>query len=44
VTFCEQLLVVGGIDSDNKSTTAVYMYNQATNSWNVISHMTTARS
>jgi serine/threonine protein kinase len=43
VTFCGQLLAVGGMDSDNKPTTAVYMYNQATNSWNVISHMTTAR-
>ena len=45
VTFCGQLLaVVGGKDSDNKPTTAVYMYNQATNSWNVISHMSTARA
>jgi N-acetylneuraminic acid mutarotase len=43
VTFCGQLLAVGGVDSYNKPTTAVYMYNQATNSWNVISHMTTAR-
>jgi hypothetical protein len=43
VTFCGQLLVVGGKYSDSKRTTAVYMYNQATNSWNVISHMTTAR-
>ena len=43
VTFCGQLLAVGGKDSDNNPTTAVYMYNQATNSWNVISHMTTAR-
>jgi serine/threonine protein kinase len=43
VTFCGQLLAVGGMDSDNKPTTAVYMYNQATNSWNVISHMTIAR-
>jgi hypothetical protein len=44
VTFCGQLLAVGGSDSDNKPTTAVYKYNQATNSWNVIGHMTTARS
>ena len=43
VTFCGQLLAIGGEDSDNKPTTAVYMYNQATNSWNVISHMITAR-
>ena len=43
VTFCGQLLAIGGRDSDMKSTTAVYMYNPSTNSWNVISHMTTAR-
>ena len=45
VTFCGQLLAVGGtgMDSDDKPTTAVYMYNQDTNSWNVISHMATAR-
>ena len=43
VTFCGQLLAVGGEDSDSKPTTAVCMYNQATNSWNVISHMATAR-
>ena len=43
VTFCGQLLAVGGGDSDNKPSTAVYMYNQATNSWNVISHMIRAR-
>ena len=43
VTFCGQLLAVGGRDSDDKPTAAVYMYNQSTNSWNVISHMTTAR-
>ena len=43
VTFCGQLLAIGGRDSDKKPTTAVYMYNPSTNSWNVISHMTTAR-
>ena len=43
VTLYGQLLAIGGEDSDNKPTTAVYMYNQATNSWNVISHMATAR-
>ena len=43
VTFCGQLLAVGGEDCDYKPTTAVYMYNQDTNSWNVISHMATAR-
>ena len=44
VTFCGQLLAICGEDSDSKPTTAVYMYNPSTNSWNVISHMTTARS
>ena len=43
VTFCGQLLVIGGEDSPNKPTTAVYMYNQATNYWKIISHMATAR-
>ena len=43
VTFYGQLLAIGGGDSRNKPTTAVYMYNPSTNSWNVISHMTTAR-
>ena len=43
VTFCGQLLAVGGTDSGNKPTTAIYMYNEATSSWNVISHMATAR-
>ena len=43
VTFCGQLLVIGGGDSDWKPTTAVYMYNRATTSWDVISHMTTGR-
>ena len=43
VTFCGQLLTIGGRDSDKKPTTAVYLYNPSTNSWNVISHMTTAR-
>ena len=43
VAFCGQLLAIGGVDSNNKLTTAVYMYNEATNSWNVISRMATAR-
>ena len=44
VTFCGQLLAIGGRDSDKKPTTAVYMYNPSANSWNVISHMITARA
>ena len=43
VTSYGQLLVVGGEDSEYNTTTAVYMYNPFTNSWNVISHMITAR-
>ena len=39
-----QLLAVGGESSDDKHTTAIHMYNTATNSWEVISHMTTPRS
>ena len=42
VTFCGQLLAIGGRDS-GQLTTAIYMYNPSSNSWNVISHMTSAR-
>ena len=38
-----RLLAVGGYDSDGKETTAIHMYNTTTNSWEVISHMTTPR-
>ena len=41
--YC-QLLVVGGKDSRAKPTSALHMYNPATNSWQVISHMATPRS
>ena len=35
---------MGGEDSDGKdTTTAIHMYNTTTNSWEVISHMTTPR-
>ena len=44
-TLCGQLLVVGGCDdSFEHRTTAIHQYNPATNSWEVISHMPTARS
>ena len=43
MTFCGHLLAIGGADSGSKPTTAVYMYNPSTDSWNVISHMTIAR-
>ena len=38
-----RLLAVGGKDSDGEATTAIHMYNATTNSWEVISHMTTPR-
>ena len=38
-----RLLAVGGKGSDGKETTAIHMYNTTTNSWEVISHMTTPR-
>ena len=38
-----RLLTVGGYDSDVKETTAIHMYNTTTNSWEVISHMTSPR-
>ena len=41
-TLCGQLLAVSG-DDDNSCTTAIHQYNPATNSWEVISHMPTAR-
>ena len=44
VTFCGQLLAVGGENSDMKSSTAVYLLNPSTNSWNVISYMSIPRS
>ena len=42
-TLCGQLLAVGGKDDSNKRTTAIHQYNPATDSWEVISHMPTAR-
>ena len=43
-TLCGQLLAVGGCgDSIENCTTAIHQYNPATNSWEVISHMPTAR-
>ena len=43
VSLHGRLLVIGGQDSEDKSTTAVYMYQPTTNSWEVISHMTTPK-
>ena len=43
-TLCGQLLAVGGHYKDQDAfTTAIHQYNPATNSWEVISHMPTAR-
>ena len=42
-TIHGQLVAVGGCDDSNKRTSAVYKYDPNTQSWNVISHMTTAR-
>ena len=39
-----RLLAVGGKDSDGKQTTAIRAYNKTTNSWEIISHMATART
>ena len=38
-----RLLAVGGCDSYDNPTSAVYQYDTATNSWKVISHMSTKR-
>ena len=43
VSLHGRLLAIGGQDSKGKSTTAVHMYQPTTNSWEVISHMTTPR-
>ena len=44
-TLCGQLLAVGGCDDNFEDyTTVIHQYNPATNSWEVISHMPTARS
>ena len=43
-SFHSRLLAIGGRMDSGKSTTTVYMYNSTTNSWKIISHMTTGRS
>ena len=44
-SFHRRLLVIGGkTDLAGKATTAVYMYNSTTNSWEIISYMKIARS
>ena len=44
VSLHDRLLAIGGRDSKDEPTTAVHMYQPTTNSWEVISHMTTPRS
>ena len=43
VTLNGQLVAVGGRDSDGKYTNNIYSYDTETSSWEVISHMPTAR-
>ena len=43
VSILGRLLTIGGMDSYDKPTTAVYMYNPDSDSWEVISHITTSR-
>ena len=38
-----ELVTVGGVDGEHKTTSAIHKYNPTTNSWNVISNMPTAR-
>ena len=42
-SFHGRLLAIGGRGDSNQATTAVYEYSSTSNSWEVISHMTTAR-
>ena len=43
VSIRGQLLTIGGNDANYEPTTAVYMYNPDSDSWEVISHMATPR-
>ena len=43
VSFNSQLLVIGGLDSDNKPITSVHVYNPSANAWEVVSHTLVAR-
>lgn len=43
VSIRNQLFAVGGLDSQQQPSTAIYTYDLTTNSWQVISHMPTAR-
>ena len=43
VSLHDQLLAIGGKDSDDKPVKAVRLYNPSSNSWEIISHMATPR-
>ena len=43
VTLHGRLLAIGGVDSEGIPSTAVHIYHPTTDSWEVISHITTAR-
>ena len=43
VSINNRLLAIGGLDSDIKPTTAVHLHNPVNNSWQTISHLSTAR-
>ena len=43
VSINNRLLAIGGRDSDIKPTTAVHLYDPVNNSWQTISHLSTAR-
>ena len=43
VTFNDQLLVIGGTDSEDHPTTAVRKYDPVNNSWHIISYLSTPR-
>ena len=43
VTIHDQLVAIGGRDSNGDATTAVHVYDPVTDSWKVISHMLTPR-
>ena len=42
-SFYGRLLVIGGSSSDERFSRAIYMYDSAINSWEIISHMTVGR-
>ena len=42
-TLSDELLAIGGLDSRRRPTSAIHTYNPDSNSWEVVSHMPTAR-